>query len=244
MIYDIADCLKNDLSGIISSSIENNNSLLENSGIKKLLEWHKDSEQESLESSSPVGQISESMDLASLILSTRGNRDRFFSKLSTMLVAKLLENIPLEFARIMVNNIQIKTQGKEQGVKFDIESEIGPIKPYVEFVKKINEVQVGKARITFQIDSKININGIEIMTSGEERRINLGRLIVNITVSILDTEMPILGGPKKLLDRTIESDLSEFHIQAKQKKDLICPAGHPNPPETKFCGICGQKIQN
>jgi hypothetical protein len=82
------------------------------------------------------------------------------------------------------------------------------------------------------------------MSDESEKRINLGRLVAEISISIIDTNMSILG-PRKLLDRTFESDLSEFHISNEKDEviSIFCPLGHENPPDTKFCGICGRSIQ-
>jgi len=246
MPLDIANILKDDLGQVLTRAIENNDILKQNDGIKKIINWYDKSESKQDKSNPITDKISEGLDLASLILSTKHDKDKFFSKLSTMLVTKLLENVHLEFAKIMINNIKIQTVGKEHGLKFDFESDLEPIRPFIEFVKKVNEVPIDSTKIRFQINSKININGVEIMSSQTERRINLGRLVAKITISIDDTNIPILGGPKKLLDSTFKSDLSKFHILTKtesESKQITCRCGHGNLPETKYCGMCGRQIQ-
>ena len=67
----------------------------------------------------------------------KSNRDEFFSKIIDIMVTKLLEIVTTQFAEFTVDSIVVQTQGKEKGIKFNFESQLKPIKPYVEFVKKM-----------------------------------------------------------------------------------------------------------
>ena len=142
----------------------------------------------------------------------RNNRDEFFSKLANMMVSKILEVVPMQFAEFTVNNIVVQTKGQEKGIKFNFESKLKPIKPYIEFIKKSNGLPILRTKMKFQIDSDVVIENMEILSTGSETKIGLEKLTATAEVSLTDFTLGPLSTnqPKTLYTVNFERGPSEI----------------------------------
>jgi len=94
------------------------------------------------------------------------------SKVTNDLVGHIMSNLPQRFVQLAVENIQIEMEGKKPNVKFDINYEIDPIKPYVEFVIKASGVFVKSERARFAFNANGTFKDLQINT-GDSRQKNI-----------------------------------------------------------------------
>ena len=179
--------ISSDFGNSITKMLENNEEIRQIDSIKTVMDWY-DKEKENLNtlSQNEYVKLHEIPGIINTAMVARNNRDEFFSKLANMMVSKILEVVPMQFAEFTVDNIAVQTKGKEKGIKFDFESKLKPIKPYIEFIKKINGLPILRTKMKFQIDSDVVIENMEILSTGSETKIGLEKLTATAEVSLTD----------------------------------------------------------
>ena len=120
-----------------------------------------------------------------------------------------MEGLPQKYVSVMFENIQIDTENKDPNVKFDINYEIDPIKPYVDFIVKIDGIENRRKRISFEVDSDGVITENKIKISSGIKIIQLGTLEANIKLSLTKLHSISLSKPTKLFEKTFTIDLSK-----------------------------------
>jgi hypothetical protein len=204
-----------DFGNSITETIKNNGEIQENDAVKTVMDWY-DKEKENLNSvpQNEYVQLDEIPGIINTAMVAKSNRDEFFSKIINIMVTKLLEVLTTQFAEFTADNIVVQTQGKEKGIKFNFESKLKPIKPYVEFVKKINGLPIIRTMMKFQIDSDIAIENMEILSTDSKTKIGLEKLVGKAEVSLIDLKLgPIsTNDPKTLNTIKFERGPSEIIV--------------------------------
>ena len=142
----------------------------------------------------------------------RIGRDNVLSSIAQDIVSNLLSNLPQKFVQASINNIRIKTTDKQPGVKFDVDFQLDPIKPYVEFEISVNGGLVYSERVSFEVNSSCSFKDIEIKLEDSEKKICLGKLEGNLQIMISRIPFVRLDNPKEILNKNIDVDLSEFCV--------------------------------
>jgi hypothetical protein len=205
--------ISSDFGNSITKMLENNEEIRQIDSIKTVMDWY-DKEKENLNalSQNEYIQLNEIPGIINTAMVARNNRDEFFSKLVNMMVSKILEVVPMQFAEFTVDNIVVQTKGKEKGIKFNFESNLKPIKPYIEFIKKINGLPILRTKMKFQIDADVTIENMEILSTGPETKIGLEKLTAKSEVSLTDFSLGPLSTnqPKTLYTANFERGPSEI----------------------------------
>ena len=136
--------------------------------------------------------------------------------MTNKIVENLMNCIPSYFGQLLIDNIRIQTGEIEKSVKFDLEFTMDPIKPYVEFVKKINGVEALKIKALFQIDSDVKISDLGFLSNENKKVLHFGNLLVRLKISFLNVRgfngAISIGEPKELKEIGFEKDLSEIKL--------------------------------
>lgn len=205
--------IASDFGNSITETLKNNEEIQQNDVIKTVMDWY-DKEKGNLNSISQneYVQLDEIPGIINTAMIARSNRDEFFSKIINIMVTKVLEVVTTQFAEFAIDSIVVQTQGKEKGIKFNFESKLKPIKPYVEFIKKMNGLPILRTKMKFQIDSDIAIENMEILSTGSETKIGLEKLVAKAEVSLIDFKLgPISTNQPKTLN-TIKFERGPYEI--------------------------------
>ena len=155
--------------------------------------------------------------------------DSIYTKIANIIAQRLTSEIVLPFGQASVENIKIRTQGKEKQATFDVSFVMDSIKPYVSYIKKINHSPVLQLKTIFQIDSDVTLSNIGLTVKEEttpdqdtinskKKVIGLSTMTVHGSISLLKlvTSTPIVNvsvntdKPKTLKEFKFEADLSKI----------------------------------
>lgn len=154
--------------------------------------------------------------------------DSIYTKIANMIAKRLTSEIALPFAQATVENIKIKTQGKEKQSTFDVSFVMDSITPYVSYIKKINHATVLQLKTVFQIDSNVALSNVGLTikdeidpdqdTTSNKKTIGLDTLRTHGSISLikLTGSTPIVNvfvnpdKPKTLKEFEFEADLSKI----------------------------------
>jgi len=185
LVEEISRKVKNEMNPVFRDLISNHSEIVNSEGLLELVDWYKKTRK------------------------SKGNR---ISYVVNAVINTLMKNLPQHFANTVISNIQISSQGKQNGVKFTA-SHTDEIKPYVEFVVKVNGQQVKADRMTFTISSTLEFEELEIRASDNNKNeICLGNLAIDLEIFL--TRLPFISFPKplKLGEREIDIDLSKLSL--------------------------------
>ena len=127
--------------------------------------------------------------------------------LSNKIANKLVEYIVEPLLEPLVKDIKIKIQSNSLEIKFNSELFKSELKPYAEFVKKMNGNSVATIKIRFQITSEIKLNDVEIKRQNDDLMVNLGTL-----TGLLEASITSLNTPIALYEKPIPLGKKEFSI--------------------------------
>ncbi len=181
--------------------------ILDESKIEKITEFVKERMYIILEEN--MTNIENLEEIEKLYKGKNQSRDEIISKISNGIITKIMEGLPQKYVSVMFENIQIDTKSKDPNIKFDIDYEIDPIKPYVDFIVKINGIETKRKRISFEVNSNGVITENEIKLSSGVKTIQLGTLEANIKLSLTKVLLISLSKPIKLFEKTFTVDLSK-----------------------------------
>ena len=155
--------------------------------------------------------------------------DSIYTRIANMIAKRLASEIALPFAQATIENIKIKTQGKEKQATFDVSFVMDSIRPYVSYIKKVNHSPVLQLKTVFQIDSDVTLFNVGLTTKDEtntdkdnttnsKKVIGLDTMTVHGSISLLKlaTNTPIVNvsvnpdKPKTLKEFEFEVDLSKI----------------------------------
>ena len=211
-----------------------NNELLRNSNdVRRLISWYKESEKGrvgniiggAIHNLSGLSKAPFSMtytinpnDKQSSKTDDKDNisQSQIFSKILSKLIELLSKQISLHLVKMIVKNVQIKTKEDEKSLLFDLSFKAPPIKPYVEFVKKINGVQVMAIRTVFKVDLDVSLKEIKLRTTALGKTANIGEINVCATISIkklANISVTVNDKSLKIYDSTLKIDVSKFYLE-------------------------------
>ena len=165
------------LTEILSSMIEGKESLDKLEAVTTIMEWYKEAK-------------------------TKPNLN--LTGLSNKIANKIVEYIVEPLLEPLVKDIKIKIQSNSLEIKFNSKLFKSELKPYAEFVKKMNGNSVATIKIRFQITAEIKLNNVEIKRHNDDLMVNLGTLtgileaaITSLNTPIAQHEKPIPLGKKE-----------------------------------------------
>ena len=152
-----------------------------------------------------------------------------YTKIASMIAKRLTSEIVLPFARTTIENIKINTQDKEKQATFDVSFVTDSIRPYVSYVKKVNNSPILRLKTVFQIDSDVTLFNVGLTTkdvvtdtdkdtTNSKKIVGLDTMTAHGSISLLKlaTSTPITNvsvspnKPKILKEFEFEADLSKI----------------------------------
>lgn len=159
------------------------------------------------------------------------------------MVRKIIEHVHIPFVELTLDEIRVRTDGKQKSVELDkVEVKLHPIKPVVEIEFEMFGV-TEKIEVKFQIDADVKISKMGFYSDGEGADIKFGKMLAIISLSLVETDinsMKIKKG-KHLGTRKFKTDLKGHRFSRLHSiKCLSC--GSINPANAHFCGECGIRL--
>ncbi|MBI1828285.1 MAG: hypothetical protein HY222_03890 [Thaumarchaeota archaeon] len=175
----VADQVEDKLIDAVSGLLEKKEDLYELEAVKIVSDWYKES---------------------------RTDHDLSLIKLSNKIANKIIEYVIEPLIAPLVSDINIQIQKHNASIKFDSQIFKTELKPYVEFVKKINNTDIATVKIKFKIIAELQIKDAEIEYVEKVITINPGKLtgtlelfIISLATPIAQYDKPISLGKKILL---------------------------------------------
>jgi len=136
--------------------------------------------------------------------------DNLVSEIANDLVVRLMINVPQRYVNLALENIKINTEDKEPYVKFDVNYEIDPIKPFIEYTIRISGKTIHVKRARFEITSKGGFKEMEIKLEEGKKKVCLGTLEANLELFLSGLPFVEFDEPKKLVSKKISVNLSKY----------------------------------
>ena len=211
---EISDKVGKDLRAPFDGIIKEYGGLDKLHGITTVMNWY-DENKPTLDKlpQDQLDNIHDAGNVLNLAFEARKGRDAFRSKLSSIVVEKIMGQVSVPFVDTMIDQIRVKTEGKKKSVTFNVDFTRTILKPYIEFILKINGQKVASAKIDFEIDIEATMKDIEFEYAKDSSTIGLGRLEIGLTVSA-NFKIPLTGilESKQIGQKSFDIDLSKFHI--------------------------------
>ena len=94
------------------------------------------------------------------------------------------------------DHIEIKTAENSIEIEFSL-------KPFIEYIKRVNGTEQMKAKIAFNLEISGKINGIRYHSNREQRQIEIDSLTCSLTLSIIKAEISLMHVSGSLLKEPI-----------------------------------------
>lgn len=230
---EILDKISAEFEKSLYDGLQNNKLLRDSNDVRRLISWYKESEKGRV-GNLIGGAIYNLSGLSKAPLSmtytinpndkqsskTNNNDDnsqsQTFSKILSKLIELLSKQISLHLVKMIVKNVQIKTKEDEKSLLFDLSFKAPPIKPYIEFVKKINGAQVMAIRTVFKVDLDASLKKVNLRTTAQNKTANIEEISVRATISIkklANISVTINDKSLKIYDSTLKIDVSKFYLE-------------------------------
>lgn len=160
-LTELIPIIKKELFQVLEQTITNKQDVAKLEAVSTTLNWYKEAAEQNMD----------------------------FSSLSNKIANTIIDNVVEPLVKPLLEDIQLKIDGKQAEVSFNTNHFKSELKPYVEFVKKINNADVAKIKIKFQINFDLQIRDIQVKHVEKNTTINFGNLegIVNISITSINT---------------------------------------------------------
>jgi hypothetical protein len=165
-----------------------------------------------------LGEIHDAANILNLTYESRKSRDAFLSKLLNIVVEKAMGQVSVPFVSMMINEIKLKTEGKTKSGTFAVSFTRTVLKPYVEFILRIDGIEKSRTKIRFMIDIISSMKDIKLEYSKDSSLFALGMLEVTL-VAFVKFKIPVTGiiEQKQLGKKLFKIDLSKYHVSTKSE---------------------------
>lgn len=183
---DYVKKVEEELEEVLDSILENNEGLNQLQEIKTIADWYREAKEDPY---------------------------KIPSIISNKIIEHMLEYVKPYFTSLLLENISIESKVRRNGVKFDLDFSLKPIRPYVELAKAVNGVEVPPPiRLTFQIDTDVNIQDLQINSSPEGKAVDLEKLVIALNLSIVKLPFIHINKPLVLGEQEFEVNKLSFHL--------------------------------
>jgi hypothetical protein len=202
------------------------------------------------------------------------NKHAILSSIANKTIDKLIEYVEPCYEGSIIKGIGIKTRFKEGSTQMNCNIEFVSIKPFVKFVKEVNEREVVSVTFRFQLDTSVYINKVQIhtnYTAAADKSIDIDKIgvkfelkLLQVTMSSMQMSVPdtSLNKPIKLVSKEFEIKNVSFNLRRsstdkgplsssgdiswqKAQMSIMCEnCGNRIQSNFNFCNICGTSIQS
>jgi len=227
---ELLDKISSELEESIYVNLQDNELLKNSNEIRRIVSWIK-------ESNSNIGNItggamSKAIGLSSAPISMTYNvnptnkknstqnlqdeNTQTYSKLLSKVVEILSKQIASYLIKIIIKNIRIKIDGDTKTLLFDLSFKTPSIKPYIEFVKKIEGLEVMSIKTIFHVQLDTYLKDVKIKIAQNNNTANIDTIIPRITLSLMkfaNVLVTVGNKPLKLSDFSVNIDSSKFDLK-------------------------------
>lgn len=210
---EISNKVGKELVQVFNVIIKENGGLDQLQGIHTVMKWY-DEKKPILDKLSQDQQdkMSDAINVLNLASEVRKGRNAFLSKLSNIVAEKIMDQVSAPFVKTMIDEIIIKTEGKKKSVTFNVDFTGSVVKPYVEFILKIDGQKVDSVKIVFEIHMEAEMEKIKFEYAKDSSTISLGNLEISLRISA-NFMIPLTRIlESKQFGKSFDIDLSEFHM--------------------------------
>jgi hypothetical protein len=100
-------------------------------------------------------------------------------------IKRLVEHVVPTFSRFLIDKINVEIETRKGQSKIKILEIKFAVKPYVEYIKKIDDTDVNKVKITFSIAITGKLEDITIRADSHGKQVFIERASAALTISIL-----------------------------------------------------------
>jgi len=128
---------------------------------------------------------------------------KIFKKMVDECITTLLQ----EVSPVLSNHIKIKAVENSIEIKFSL-------KPFIEYIKKVNRSEQMKAKIAFNLEISGNINGIRYHSDRGRRQIVIDSLNCTVVLSIIKAEVSLMHvGGSLLVEPIVLCSAQPFKVE-------------------------------
>jgi hypothetical protein len=169
---------------------------------------------------SKINAIKEIKTIAGWYQESREQPDKIPSTILNKSIEGLLENVEPYLADHLIGKIKVEVKPHLDGLEI-IEINPPPLSPYVEYVRKINQVESDGIRVTFNIVLGLKLEDIRFRNfQNRQIEVHIDRLTANLTASIIEITVSIFhiptisfSGSMKLCDNQLfKVENLSFHL--------------------------------
>jgi hypothetical protein len=121
--------------------------------------------------------------------------DKIPSTIINKSIERLLEYVEPYLADHLIDRINVKIRPDLDGLEV-IEINPPPIEPYIEYIKKINQVESDGIKVTFSVVLSMKLEDIRFRNlQNRQIEVYVDRLIADLTVSIIEISVSIFHIP-------------------------------------------------
>jgi len=117
---------------------------------------------------------------------------KIFQKIVDECITTLLQEVSPRLS----NHINVKTAENSIEIKFSL-------KPYIEYIKRVNVTEQMKAKIEFNIEITGKLSGIRVNSNRGRRQIGIDSITCSLALSIIKAEVSLMYVPGSLLNEPI-----------------------------------------
>lgn len=241
---DFADEVGRQLHDKLHEIIKENNLMKSSESLRKVTGWYDETEQKL--AGIPKEQLRympDSGEMMDLAYSVKMGRDSFVSTFATLLVKKIVEHANIPFVEMSLDEIRIRTEGKQKQVEIkNFEAKLKPIRPVAEILFQASGIPQ-TIEVKFQIDANVKIPDMEFYGITQEGEIQIGRLFADFKLSLLevDVDSKKFNAARPLGEKEFEMDLKGYKFSRLHSKE--CPhCSTANPAHASYCGECGKAL--
>jgi hypothetical protein len=152
-----------------------------------------------------INEIDEIKTVASWYQQAGKNPDQIPSMIVNQCIEKLLETVQKPLSNYLIDRIKVVSEVHSDGLRLKLIEIDFAIKPYVEFVKKVNSIESNTLRISFSIVLAGKLEGVEFHSNYQRRRVEvkIERIIGSLTISIIRASSSMLYTPVMSLTRPV-----------------------------------------
>jgi hypothetical protein len=126
---------------------------------------------------------------------TKENKKKIPSIITNEAIKQILNSVAPYLSRFLVESIKVETDVHAQDTRIkQVQFSFG-LKPYVEYVMKVNSVESKKARITFHVTISGKLENIQFPSYDGRRYITIEKLSAVLTLSIIKIAVYIPSAP-------------------------------------------------
>jgi len=163
LLIELIPIIKKELFQVLEQTITNKQDVAKLEAVSTTLDWYKEAAEQNMD----------------------------FSSLSNKIANTIIDNVVEPMVEPLLEDIHLKIEDGHAEVRFNTSPFKSELRPYVEFVKKINNADVAKIKIKFQINSDLQIKDIQVKHVEENTTINFGNLVGSIGLSIISINTPL-----------------------------------------------------